>query len=97
MRQQTVEKIARSRVLPHVVVQRANAWCMFQAGFPIHEIALALHRSEDTVSEWLHRFAERGIRGLYDRQPIERIAARTPTTADKRLAKEDRSEQLTLL
>lgn len=64
----TIRKLARSRMAPMVVIQRAQMIVGSWTGQRTTEIAQQLGCHPQTVRERLHRFNEAGLDGLEDRQ-----------------------------
>jgi len=60
-----LESMARSKSLPHGLVQRAQIVLMAAQGLGGTEIAKRCRTSRPTVSLWRVRFSERGIAGLH--------------------------------
>lgn len=63
----SVREIARSRMMPHAVVLRAQASTQHEDGCQISDIAHQVHASEQTVKEWIWRVKLMGTAGLYNR------------------------------
>jgi transposase len=61
-----LQKLARSRSLPHALVRRAKIILMAAKGTANTAIAEKLQISNPTVGYWCKRFGTQGIAGLYD-------------------------------
>lgn len=57
---------------------RAQMVLLSSDGYPIAEIAVITHQSDDTVRRWLKRFLDHGWRGLLEAPRSGRPAAITP-------------------
>ena len=74
--------LARSRTLPHQLVQRAQIVLACAAGESGTAIARRLDVNRNTVGKWRRRYAEHGIEGLHD----ELRPGRPRTHDDERVA-----------
>ena len=74
--------LARSRTLPHQLVQRAQIVLACADGEPGAAIARRLGVNKNTVVKWRKRYAQFGIEGLHD----ELRAGRPRTHGDDRVA-----------
>ena len=74
--------IARSRSLPHGVVQRAQIVLACAEGEPNTSIAQRMGLSNMTVGKWRRRYGELGLEGLHD----ELRPGRPRTHEDERVA-----------
>jgi putative transposase len=61
-----LSSIARSRSLPHSLVQRAQIVLACAAGTPGSEVARRFGVTNATVGKWRRRYRELGIQGLHD-------------------------------
>jgi putative transposase len=74
--------LARSRTLPHGLVQRAQIVLACAAGEPNSSIAKRMNLTNATVGKWRKRYQQFGIEGLHD----ELRAGRPRTHDDERVA-----------
>src|SRR3954462_12298687 len=63
----TLEQLAHSRTAQARLVERAQILLALADGHRPSQIAQRLGLSRPTVYTWIHRFNERGLRGLEDR------------------------------
>ena len=61
-----LERVARSRTLPHSLVQRAQIVLACAEGIPGSTVARRLGVTNFTVGKWRKRYREHGIQGLHD-------------------------------
>ena len=61
-----LERLARSRTLPHSLVRRTNMILLSAEGLTDTAIGLRLRCKHQTVSHWRRRFVEGGVAGLSD-------------------------------
>ena len=57
---------SRSTALPAGLVTRAQAIVLFAGGLPIEHIAQAVGLTQQHVRQWIQRFLQRRLDGLYD-------------------------------
>ena len=74
--------LARSRTLPHRLVQRAQIVLACADGESGAAVAARLQVNRNTVAKWRRRYAERGLEGLHDELRPGR--PRTATSASPR-------------